>query len=127
MTCDDVRDRLLARPADRTDPEIASHLGDCTACAAFVQRLTAFTEALPDHRAGIEPDPGFSARVVARLPDDATLLGWAAFRLLPLAATLALLLSWLAWTAPPLPGSPLGGDSGEALLAHLLAGQGDVP
>lgn len=64
---------------------------------------------------------GFASRVVARIPDDpASMLGWAALRLLPAAATLVLLLGWQVVRSQP-PGQGLLPDlRPEALIAYAL-------
>jgi hypothetical protein len=55
-----------------------------------------------DHHAGVEPDAGFAARVVARLErPPADLLGWAAWRLLPATLALAVVLAWFALRVTP--------------------------
>ena len=55
-----------------------------------------------EHHAGIEPDPEFAARVVARLRrDPAEELGRAALRLLPATVALALVLIWVAVSVAP--------------------------
>lgn len=60
---------------------------------------------LRDHHARVEPDPGFAARVVARLPATPDPLRWAALRLLPAGLGLALLLGLMVWRELPAGGA----------------------
>lgn len=59
---------------------------------------------LREHHAGVEPDPGFVARVKTRLPAALDPLRWAAARLLPAGLALALLLGVLVWRELPASG-----------------------
>jgi hypothetical protein len=63
------------------------------------------------------PGPEFARRVVARLPQPAEVLGWAALRALPAALALALALLWLGISQPAPPDHLL---TGEASPDHLL-------
>ncbi len=69
-------------------------------------------EGLRSHHAGLEPDAGFPARVLARMPAEAADgLGWAAARLLPAGLAVAVVLGWLCLRAGGLPGAaPLAAD-----------------
>lgn len=102
------------------------HLASCPDCAAFARRLELARRALAGPRSApaIEPDPYFSARVLARIARPAELIGWAAFRALPAALGLALALAWLGLSSPASPPStpptsPLLAEppSSEQLLA----------
>jgi hypothetical protein len=112
-----------AAPPSLLPPALAEHLAACADCAAFARRLQLARQALGRPLAGIEPDPDFSARVLARIARPAELIGWAAFRALPAALGLALVLAWLGLSspaaAPPAPPSPLldGPPSSDQLLA----------
>lgn len=113
-TCRRVRDRLCAGEArEALHEETRQHLDSCAACAAFARRLGLVRQALggplgswpeaPGAPLPIQPDPGFPARVVARIERPAELLGWAAFRALPAALGLALALAWLGFTSQSAP------------------------
>lgn len=66
------------------------------------ERLEQVRRAMVDHHAGIEPDAHFAAGVLERMRsgraqgDVVDTLGWAALRLLPVAAALAVLVTWTA-------------------------------
>lgn len=118
MTCDETRDALLATARDRVAAAaVAAHLRDCAACARFAERLAATRAVLAEERLAVEPDAGFSARVVAALPNDTQLVGWAALRLLPAALGLLAALTWVGFREAPSPAQALlGGGSPETLL-----------
>lgn len=81
---------------------------------------------LRGHHAGIEPDPGFAARVVARLPAAADPLRWAALRLLPAGLALALVLGILVWRELPAAGAAPA--SVDELAAWMVdPGGGEAP
>ena len=102
ITCDELRDRLTEDAAVRQEPVAAGHLEECAACRGYAERLTLARQALRDHHGNVEPDAGFSARVLARIPDGPTqVLGWAAVRLLPATLALALVLAWFAFQEVP--------------------------
>lgn len=65
------------------------------------RRADLLRRALREHHARVEPDPGFAARVVARLPAAPDPLRWAAVRLLPAGLALALLLALMVWRELP--------------------------
>ncbi len=103
-TCRRVRERLCVGGGETGQGMAAArrHLESCAACAEFAQRLDLARQALglplsPPWAA--QPDPGFSARVVALIERPAELLGWAAFRAMPAALGLALALAWLGFTS----------------------------
>ncbi len=91
-----------------------------------MSRMDEVRRLLREHHAGVEPDPGFAQRVVARIErEPRDLLGWAALRLLPATLVLALLLVWWTVTRTPDPATlllespaedPLGwvAEAGEA-------------
>jgi hypothetical protein len=66
------------------------------------ERLEQVRRAMVDHHAGIEPDAQFAAGVLERVrseraqDDIVDTLGWAALRLLPVAAALAVLVTGTA-------------------------------
>jgi hypothetical protein len=126
--CRQVRDRLCgpgsplpAAPPAPLPPALAEHLAACADCAAFARRLQLVRDELVRPLAGVEPDPQFPARVLARIARPAELIGWAAFRALPAAMGLALVLAWLGLQSPAAapPPSPLldAPPSSDQLLA----------
>ena len=97
MTCNEARSRLhhLAAPPRAGEP-LAEHLENCIGCGAYATRLAHTVRALADHHAGVEPDSGFAARVVAALPERSPLVARVALRMLPAALALVLVLSgWI--------------------------------
>jgi hypothetical protein len=86
--------------------DLAGHLAACVACAAFAQRLELARQELARPLSSLQPDPLFPARVVARIERPAELIGWAAFRALPAALGLALVLAGAGWLG--LAGEPRG-------------------
>jgi hypothetical protein len=91
--------------------------------AELARRLELARQELARPLSSLQPDPLFPARVVARIERPAELIGWAAFRALPAALGLALVLagagwlglaggqrgaSWLGWfgTPPSPPAAP---------------------
>lgn len=129
MTCDEARDALLATARDRAPAAAAAaHLRDCTACARFAARLAATREALAAERLAVEPDAGFSARVLAALPSDTQLVGWAALRLLPAALGLLAAFTWVSFREAPSPTQALlGGGSPETLLVWSAMAPEETP
>jgi hypothetical protein len=88
-------------------------------------RMEEFRRQLRDHRLDVEPDPGFAARVIARLPsgpEDA--IGRAALRLLPATLALAVLLALLAWNVAPDPQSLLVVSPTENPLIWIVDANG---
>lgn len=108
-----------------------THLERCAACRRLLAGHRAARRALVAHHADLEPDAGFSARVLERIaaPEDPfAALGWAARRLLPLAAALVLVLAgWGVAVDRPQPVEPLlwSGASDEQLVVFLLSGVED--
>jgi hypothetical protein len=101
--CRRVRERLCAGTGEN---EVRRHVESCAACADFAQRLDLARQALGlslSPPSALQPDPGFSARVVALIERPAELLGWAAFRAMPAALGLALALACLGFTSQPAP------------------------
>lgn len=113
-----VRDRLTRGTAG---PEEMAHLDGCPECAAFARRLELARESFRASDAGIEPGPGFARQVVARLPQPAEVLGWAALRALPAAMALALVLFWLGISQPQSPAHLLASDADPDLLLTWAA------
>lgn len=114
-------------------PEERQHVDGCPQYQAAVERHRRYLGELRAQAAGApEPDPGFSARVVARLPpepDALDLVAWAARRSLPAAAALVFILA--LWTAllPPQAGSvvlPLAADD-VALISLLQDAAREAP
>ena len=102
MNCGKLRDQLTAPEAGPLQEALQRHLRDCASCRRYAARVEAARTLLRDHRAEIEPDPGFAARVSARLHEaPAEMLGWAAQRLLPATLALFLVLAWFAFSATP--------------------------
>lgn len=124
MTCHEARNELLRRPeqglGEALPTAIAAHLADCPACARLAERYERVRRDLARHHAGVEPDPGFAARVVARLPRPTEMLGWAALRLLPATLALVLVLSGWCWLAAPAPSALLDESPSDDLLAWVL-------
>jgi hypothetical protein len=130
--CRRVRESLCEADA-RELRDAAEHLAGCAACSAFARRLDLARRELALPLSSAEPDPLFPARVVARIERPAELIGWAAFRALPAALGLALVLAgtagWLGLAggagssgAPPPPTPPGaavldGPPSSDQLLA----------
>ena len=102
------------------------HMQGCAECVEIVERHRRYREAL---QGADEPAPAadFSARVLERLPatpDPFEVVAWAAWRSLPLAAALALVLG--LWTAllPPTDRADVGPlTAQEATLIWLLTAE----
>lgn len=101
MRCAEARRQLFDPLGRARSPQLADHLDRCVACAALAERLRHTQQQIRAYRSEHTPDPGFAARVIARLPDATAVLGWAALRLLPAALALALLCSWYSVTRGP--------------------------
>jgi anti-sigma factor RsiW len=119
MNCEKVKKNLTEGlvPEGKT---LEEHLNECTACARFAERLAIVHEALEDHHAGVRPDPAFAARVVARLPRQSPVLGWAALRLLPAATALLLVLSAWVFLATGTPTELVAAAPTDDLLSWVL-------
>lgn len=88
------------------------------------ERWRAAQEALRAHHARVEPDAAFAARVLARLPEVEDPFAWAALRLLPAAAVLALLLAGAAFEVGRTPAEfPALGGGGDLLAYAALSGE----
>lgn len=98
---------------------LAAHLASCPECAGFAHRLELARQELGRPLSAVEPDPNFSARVLARIARPAEVIGWAAFRALPAALGLAFALACLGLSLPALapaaPASPAAPESPAAL------------
>jgi len=100
MSCGKLRDHLTAAEGGPLPEALREHLGDCVRCRRYAERMEAARAILREHRAEVEPDPGFAARVASRLHEPPTeMLGWAAQRLLPATLALLVLLTWFAFGA----------------------------
>lgn len=118
MSCNDLRDRLVA--GARVEGDLAEHLPGCPECRAFAERLAAVRGALRQGSPAPLPDPGFSHRVLARLPKSSEVLGWAALRALPAALVVVLALAWFSASEPPSVDTVLSAEPSPDLL--LTAG-----
>ena len=127
MDCTAIKDRLVAG-GDPAAPPLATHLAGCPGCAAFARRLALARRTLAEPACEVLPDPGFAARVTARLPRPTDLMGWAAVRALPAAILLALVLAGLGAADVTPPTSLLVDEpSSSQLLAWSAQGPGDLP
>jgi anti-sigma factor RsiW len=116
VRCSEIQDQLTRRSA--ATAELEAHLGSCPACSRYAARL-AHARAILAREGAAVPDPGFSRRVVARIPGSAQLLGWAALRALPAAIAIALAIGAFGLFQTPTPESSLLKDaSSEALFAY---------
>lgn len=129
MSCSKLRDRLTAPEKGPLPEALQRHLQDCAACRRYVARVEAARTLLRDHRAEIEPDPGFAERVAGRLHEpSAEMLGWAAQRLLPATLALLLVLAWFTFSATP--ATTYAGEEPaptEDLFTWVLEPSGDQP
>lgn len=137
MNCRRVR-RVLERGcrSSAAEPDsVREHLASCDECHRLAVRLEQVRDALEVHHAAVQPPAGFSAAVLERIRledsrrDAVDSLGWAALRLLPVAAVLTALISWSAlqprhgfWSLL-VPG--IGDDALTVFIASGL-GEGDV-
>jgi predicted anti-sigma-YlaC factor YlaD len=102
MSCGRLRDQLTASGGGPLPEAARRHLRDCAPCRRYAERMESARAILRDHRAEVEPDPGFAVRVAARLQEPPSeMLGWAAQRLLPATLALLLVLAWFAFSATP--------------------------
>lgn len=102
MSCKKLRDHLTLSAGQPLPEPLRRHLGECAPCRRYAERVDAARSILRDHRAEVEPDPGFAIRVAARLREEPSeMLGWAAQRLLPATLALLLVLAWFAFSATP--------------------------
>lgn len=123
MSCSPVV-RALAEGRAMT-PEERRHVQGCATCTAAVERHRSYHDTL--HAPEVAPSADFSARVLAQLeelPDPFEIVAWAAWRCLPAAAALVLVLG--LWTAllpsvGPDGGAPLHAE--DAVLVWLLTGE----
>lgn len=128
MKCQTFRERWVQRDMAATteDAELLSHRAQCTACRETATRLDAVRQEMRSVQADIQPDAGFSARVVQRIetpPDHVEILGWAAWRILP--AAMGLLVALLAWGSsvgwtPDRPEMRLLGEDPAQVAVELL-------
>ena len=93
MSCKKIEERLLDDDQAFLDRAVREHLKDCPACSTYAARLDLARQLLGEHHAGVEPDAGFAARVVAALPGTPGLVSRAAMKLLPAALALVLVLA----------------------------------
>ncbi|HEX9637685.1 MAG TPA: hypothetical protein VGB99_09135 [Acidobacteriota bacterium] len=126
MSCTETRRALdHGRPAVQLE-----HLAGCRACSVYAERLELARRALREHRAEVEPDPAFAARVAARIDRPLELVGSAALRILPAAVALALILGALVQLtgSEPQPGGAAGGAESvmDEVLVWLAEPAGDA-
>ena len=132
--CRQVRDRLFAAglggghgfgsaadaaDAADADSDLRRHLESCQTCAVLADRLELARQALGRPLSNMQPDPGFSARVVSRIGRPEDLLGWAAFRALPAALGLALALACFGFVLPTASPAPAA-TTAQAISPLLL-------
>jgi hypothetical protein len=103
-----------------TTEAVRAHLGSCSDCREFAQRLGLAQEALREHHGRHRPDAYFAQRVTASLPEAPDLIGWAAMRLLPATLAAALVLSVWCWAATPGPTSLVEESPTDDLLAWVI-------
>lgn len=126
MNCGEYqRKRTSALPAEAA--ELDRHRAHCPECRSFSERLEALEAQLARRAADREdllPRPGFSARVMAAIPERSSPLAWASARLLPLTAALALTL--LAWclVATPTPSELWAQADASDLLTWVSSNDG---
>ncbi len=95
--CHEIRERLTSM----TDEE-RRHLDDCPACRRYAERAAAAKRYFENHRSDAAPDAAFAMRVAGLVNGrTAGAMGWAAMRLLPATAALAVILAWFAFQAAP--------------------------
>lgn len=121
MNCKKVR-QLLSKESALDGRDLDRHLSRCQACSTFAERLELTREALRTHHAGAEPDSAFAARVVARLPRRAPIIGWAAMRLLPITTALLFVLSAWVWLGTETPSELMASAPTEDLVGWVLEG-----
>lgn len=122
MTCRELR--TMALRAGEGSSAMDDHARGCPACARFLARRALVATALGGERPAFEPDGSFATRVAARRGGDLELLGFAAFRMLPGAAAVALVALLLGITAPRSELELLFGPSEDALVLFLAGGAG---
>ena len=118
MNCDRARKELTTKPT--RGEGLTSHLADCEECARFAERFELAAETLRDHHSVVLPDPAFARRVVARLPAMEPTLGWAAWRMLPAAAALLLVLSAWTWIGTATPSELIVSSPTDDLISWVL-------
>jgi hypothetical protein len=121
QVCRRLRRQLGAGRQAEPGTELRCHLESCASCAVFARRLELARRELGRPLLpgwALEPDPGFPARLLARIGRPADVLGWAAFRALPAALGLALALAWLGLSAAPAAPPTTASASGLAAVAE---------
>jgi hypothetical protein len=100
MSCRRTRRELVRLDGSPPSAPAARHLAGCSPCHTFSVRLAGMQRHLREHHANAVPEPGFAARVRARLESDTVeVLGREALRLLPAGLAAVVLLGWLAWSS----------------------------
>jgi predicted anti-sigma-YlaC factor YlaD len=95
--CDEVREKLASMTGEER-----RHLEDCPACRRYADRAATAKRYFEEHRSDATPDAAFAARVAERINGrTAGAMGWAAMRLLPATAVLAVILAWFAFQTAP--------------------------
>jgi hypothetical protein len=128
--CRSVRERLFAaglgedRRLGQLDSaagndDLRRHIESCRDCTVLADRLELARQSLGRPLSNMQPDPGFSARVVSRIGRPEDLLGWAAFRALPAALGLALALACFGFVLPAATPAPAA-TTAQAISPLLL-------
>lgn len=117
MNCSEIRDLLIRGDGGEA---VEGHLGDCPACRTFAERATKVLAGLREHDARAIADAGFAARVRAALPRPVDPFAWAAVRLLPATAALAVVLTGWCLLSVPGPSELLAESPSDDPLAWLL-------
>lgn len=123
MNCATAR-RLVSR-VDSGPPERAlrDHLESCEACRRFAEGWAIATGELGSPLCEAQPPAAFAAKVVAGLPAQAEPLVWAALRLFPAAAALALVLLGWCFAATPGPTELTASSSSSDPLVWVVGSQ----
>ncbi|MFQ5525300.1 MAG: hypothetical protein ACE5GX_03485 [Thermoanaerobaculia bacterium] len=132
MNCGEFRSMLVGETASTsgasTRESLARHRATCAECARFAARHESVKRLLETPASDSpSPSPGFSARVVASLPEAESGLAWASLRLLPVTTALALTLLGWCWVATPSPGEIRTLAEQDEVLTWILEGVESVP
>jgi predicted anti-sigma-YlaC factor YlaD len=114
--CDELRETLTSMTEEQR-----RHLDECPACRRYAGRAAAAKRYFENHRSDATPDASFAARVAGRVNGStAGAMGWAAMRLLPATAVLAVILAWFAFQAAPSQETAAVVSPTEDLLSWVL-------
>jgi predicted anti-sigma-YlaC factor YlaD len=118
--------RLLSRAGSASpEQEVRDHLEGCESCRRFADGWATVAGELGNPLCEVQPDAAFAAKVVARLPAQAEPLAWAALRLFPAAAALALVLLGWCFAATPGPTELTASSSSSDPLVWVVGSQED--